>query len=65
MNYRKYFTEYKTKMMVDGVQWAFLSACEWKASQWTSVRIAACVTPVLLHPCREFIFAREFLFANE
>lgn len=41
------------------------SSCEWKGSQWTCVRIAACATPVTFGPCREFIFAREFLFANE
>lgn len=41
------------------------SACEWKGSQWTRVKIAACATPVPLGPCREFIFAREFVFANE
>lgn len=36
-----------------------------RASGLWTVRIAACVTPVLLHPCSEFIFARECLFANE
>lgn len=32
---------------------------------WMRVRRAACVTPVHLHSCRDFIFTQQMLFAKE